>query len=75
MQPDPAEAVRRLSTAEHLAARVAGMPSPSLLCTLHIGDSKLKSRATCDSTVAPAVAHGRPGALGSAEMRASDIPR
>ena len=53
MQPDPAEAVRRLSTAEHLAARVAGMPSPSLLCTLHIGDSKLKSRATCDSTVLP----------------------
>ena len=53
MQPDPAEAMRRLSTAEHLAARVAGVPSPSLLCTLHIGDSKLKSRATCDSTVLP----------------------
>ena len=45
------------------------MPSPSLLCTLHIGGANLPSRATCDSTVAPAVAHGRPGALGSADMQ------
>ena len=29
------------------------MPSPSLLCTLHIGGSNLKSRATCDSAVLP----------------------
>ncbi len=30
-----------------------GMPSPSLLCTLHIGGANLTSRATCDSPVLP----------------------
>ena len=70
MRPDPAEAVRPQSAAEQLAARVAGHAHcPVLLRTLHIGGANLPSRATCDSTVAPAVAHGRPGALGSADMQ------
>ena len=34
--------------------RVCPRPlTPSLLCTLHIGGSNLKSRATCDSAVLP----------------------
>ena len=54
MLTDLAEAVRRLSSAEQLAARVAGHAHcPALLCTLHIGGSSLKSRATCDSPVLP----------------------
>jgi hypothetical protein len=49
-----AEAVRRPSAAEQLAARVAGHAHcPVLPCTLHIGGANLKSRATCDSTVPP----------------------
>ena len=54
MQPDPAEAVRRPSAAEQLAARAAGHAHcPVLLRTLHIGGANLKSRATCDSPVLP----------------------
>ena len=54
MQPNLAEAVRRPSAAEQLAARVAGHAhSPVLLRTLHIGGASLKSRATCDSPVLP----------------------
>ena len=54
MQPDSAEAVRRPSAAEQLAARVAGHGHcPVLLCTLHISGANLKSRATCDSPVPP----------------------
>ena len=54
MQPDPAEAVRRPSAAEQLAARAAGHAHcPVLLRTLHIGGASLKSRATCDSPVLP----------------------
>ena len=71
MQPDPVEAVRPLSAAEQLAVRFAGhaLAQSAVWCTLHIGGANLPSRATCDSTVAPAVAHGRPGALESAEMQ------
>ena len=51
-KPDLAEAVRRPSAAEQLAARVAGHAHcPVLLRTLHIGGANLKSRATWDSTV------------------------
>ena len=54
MLTDLAEAVRRPSAAEQLAARVAGQADcPVLLCTLHIGGANLKSRATCDSPVLP----------------------
>ena len=54
MLPDLAEAARRPSAAEQLAARVAGHAHcPVLLCTLHIGGANLKSRATCDSPVLP----------------------
>ena len=53
-KPDLAEAERRPSAAEQLAARVAGQAHcPVLLCTLHIGDANLKSLATRDSTVLP----------------------
>ena len=49
-----AEAVRRPSAAEQLAARVVGHAHcPVLPCTLHIGGANLKSRATCDSPVLP----------------------
>ena len=52
MLTDPAEAVRRLSASEQLAARVAGQAHcPVLPCTLHIGGANLTSRATCDSPV------------------------
>ena len=71
IQPDPAEAVRRPSAAEQLAARVAGHAHAQSCCAHRT--SNLQSRATCASTVAPAVAHGHPGALGSAETQ--DIPR
>ncbi len=55
MLPDLAEAVRRPSAAEQLAARVSrsACPCPVLLRTLHIGDANLKSRATRNSTVPP----------------------
>ena len=54
MLADLAEAARRPSAAEQLAARVAGHAHcPVLLCTLHISGSNLKSRATCDSAVLP----------------------
>ena len=54
MLTDLAEAVRRPSAAEQLAARVAGQAHcPVLPCTLHIGGANLKSRATCDSPVLP----------------------
>ena len=54
MLADLAEAVRRPSAAEQLAARVAGHAHcPVLLRTLHIGGANLKSRATCDSPVPP----------------------
>ena len=54
MLADLAEAARRPSAAEQLAARVAGHAHcPVLLCTLHIGGANLKSRATCDSPVLP----------------------
>ena len=54
MLTDLAEAVRPLSSAEQLAARVAGHAHcPVLLRTLHIGGSNWKSRSTCDSTVLP----------------------
>ena len=54
MLTDLAEAERRPSAAEQLAARVAGHAHcPVLLRTLHIGAANLKSRATCDSTVPP----------------------
>jgi hypothetical protein len=51
---DLAEAARRPSAAEQLAARVAGQAHCRVLpCTLHIGGANLKSRATCDSPVLP----------------------
>ncbi len=54
MLMDLAQAERRPSAAEQLAARVAGqVHCPVLLCTLHIGGANLKSRATCDSPVLP----------------------
>ena len=54
MLTDLAEAVRRPSAAEQLAARVAGHAHcPVLLRTLHIGGANLTSRATCDSPVLP----------------------
>ena len=54
MRADLAEAARRPSAAEQLAARVAGHAHwPVLLRTLHIGAANLKSRATCDSPVLP----------------------
>ena len=54
MLTDLAEAARRPSAAEQLAARVAGQAHcPVLLRTLHIGGANLKSRATCDSPVLP----------------------
>ena len=54
MLADLAEAARRPSAAEQLAARVAGHAHcPVLLRTLHIGGTNLKSRATCDSAVLP----------------------
>ena len=54
MLADLAEAERRPSAAEQLAARVAGQAHcPVLPCTLHIGGANLKSRATCDSPVLP----------------------
>jgi hypothetical protein len=54
MLTDLAEAVRRQSASEQLAARVAGqVHCPVLLCTLHIGGANLKSRATSDSPVLP----------------------
>ena len=54
MLTDLAEAVRRPSASEQLATRVAGQAHcPVLLCTLHIGGSNWKSRATCDSPVLP----------------------
>ena len=54
MLTDLAEAVRRPSAAEQLAARVAGHAHcPVLLRTLHIGAANLKSRATGDSPVLP----------------------
>ncbi len=47
MLTDLAEAVRRTSASEQLAARVAGQAHrPVLLCTLHIGGANWKSRAT-----------------------------
>ena len=54
MLTDLAEAARRPSAAEQLAARVAGQAHCRVLpCTLHIGGANLKSRATCDSPVLP----------------------
>ena len=54
MLADLADAARRPSAAEQLAARVAGHAHcPVLLRTLHIGGTNLKSHATCDSTVLP----------------------
>ena len=54
MLTDLAEAVRRTSASEQLAARVAGQAHrPVLLCTLHIGGANWKSRATCDPPVLP----------------------
>ena len=54
MLTDLAEAARRPSAAEQLAARVAGQAHcPVLLCTLHIGGANWKSRVTCDSPVLP----------------------
>jgi hypothetical protein len=54
MLTDPAEAERRPSAAQQLAARVAGHAHCTvLLCTLHIGGANLKIRATCDSRVLP----------------------
>ena len=54
MLADLADAARRPSAAEQLAARVAvHAHCPVLLRTLHIGAANLKSRATCDSTVPP----------------------
>jgi hypothetical protein len=54
MLTDLAEAVRRPSAAEQLAARAAGHAHcPVLLRTLPIGGANLKSRATCDSRVPP----------------------
>ena len=54
MLTDLAEAERRPSAAEQLAARVAGHAHcPVLLRTLHIGGTNLKSRATCDLRVLP----------------------
>ena len=51
MLTDLAEAVRRPSAAEQLAARVAGHAHcPVLLRTLHIGGANL---TTCDSPVLP----------------------
>ena len=54
MLTDLEQAVRPLSAAEQLAARVAGHAHcPVLLCTLYIGGANLKSRVTCDSPVLP----------------------
>jgi hypothetical protein len=53
-KPNLAEAARRPSAAEQLAARVAGQAHcPVLLCILHIGGANWKSHATCDSPVLP----------------------
>jgi hypothetical protein len=54
MLADLAEAARRPSAAEQLAARVAGHAHCHVLpCTLHIGGANWTSRATCDSPVPP----------------------
>ncbi len=53
MLTDLAGAVRRLSAAEQLAARVAGHAHAQSCCAYCIGGSNLKSRATYDSTVLP----------------------
>ena len=65
MLADLAEAARRPSAAEQLAARVAGHAHcPVQLCTLHICGSNLKSRVTCHSTVPPRSHTDVPAPLG-----------
>ena len=71
-KPDLAEAVRRPSAAEQLAARVAGQAHcPVLLCTLHIGGANLKSRATSDSPVLPRSPTDVPSPCGQRRCRIS----
>ena len=70
MQPDLAEAARRPSAAEQLAARVAGQAHcPVLLCTLHIGGANLKSRTMYDSPVLPRSPTGIPSPCGQRRRR------
>jgi hypothetical protein len=70
MLADLAEAARRQSAAEQLAARVAGHAlRPVLLCTLHIGGANLKSRATCDSALLPRSTTDVPAPLGQRKCR------
>jgi hypothetical protein len=76
MRTDLAEAERRPSAAEQLAARVAGhmpMPSPAV----HTAHRRLKLEEPRDVRLdsATAVAHGRPDALGSADIMMQDMPR
>ena len=74
MQPDPAEAVRPQSAAEQLAARVAGhaLAQSAVVHTAHRW-LQLEEPSYVRLDLATAVAHGHPGALGSADMQ--DIPR
>ena len=68
MQPDPVEAVRPQSAAEQLAARVAGYAlAQSAAHTAYRGLKLEEPRYVCLAS-ATTVAHGRPGALGSADM-------
>ncbi len=64
---DLAEAVRRLSAAEQLAARVA--EHAHARCILHIGGSNLKSCATCDSRVLPRSPTDAPAPSGQRRCR------
>ncbi len=69
-KPDLAEAERRPSAAEQLAARVAGQAHcPVLLCTLHIGGANLQSRAMYDSPVLPRSPTGIPSPCGQRRRR------
>ena len=69
-KPDLAEAERRPSPAEQVAARVAGQAHcPVLLCALHIGGANLKSRAMYDSPVLPRSPTGIPSPCGQRRRR------
>ena len=70
MLADLAEAARRPSAAEQLAARVAGHAHcPVLLRTLHIGGANLKSRPPCDSPVLPRSPTNIPSPCGQRRRR------
>jgi hypothetical protein len=73
MPTDLAEAERRPSAAEQLAARVEGHAHAQSCCASAHPWLKLEEPRYVRLDSATTVAHGRPDALGSADMQ--DMPR